>query len=66
MGISDLNWVKCRPPTPAEFAAMVYDEHPRVSAIWPSLCSGNRERDSHYAIRDTLGERPEIVVVVKR
>ena len=67
VGISDLNWVKCQAsPHPAEFAAMVYDEHPRVFGHMARVfVPGYRERDSHYAIRDTLQEKdPEIVVVV--
>lgn len=67
VGISDLNWVKCQASShPAEFAAMVYDEHPRVFGHMARVfVPGYRERNSHYAIRDTLQEKdPEIVVVV--
>lgn len=67
VGISDLNWVKCPSASlPAQFAATVYDEHPRVFGHMARVfVPGYRERDSHYAIRDTLQEKdPEIVVVV--
>ncbi len=67
VGISDLNWVKCPSASlPAQFAATVYDEHPRVFGHMARVfVPGYRERDTHYAVRDTLQEKdPEIVVVV--
>ena len=67
VGVSDLDWVKC-PSTalPAEFAAEVYDAHPRVFGHMARVfVPGYRNRDTHYAVRDTLQEKdPEIVVVV--
>lgn len=67
VGVSDLDWVKCQSTgLPAEFAANVYDSHPRVFGHMARVfVPGYRERNTHYAVRDTLQDKdPEIVVIV--